>query len=189
MTRTYNISLIGDSATGKTSIANALCLESEFSNEYTPTIGASMLKIPFQDGEKTIWYYFWDTAGMETYRSLAPVYYRDSSLAIIVYDITSKKSFDSVDEWRNLYLSTVGEGFPTVIVGNKIDLEEQREVSTEDGEGKALSMNSKFIETSAKTKKNIPQILEIITEILKNQEANSVSNNGLQEQYRTTECC
>lgn len=186
--KNFNISLIGDSAVGKTTIANILCNNSEFNEEYIPTVGASMLKVPYQDGENLIWFYIWDTAGMEAYRSLAPVYYRNSSAALIVYDISKRETFNNIEDWYNLYSNTVGPDLPVIFIGNKIDLEEERSVSYDEAERRSKEMNGLFLETSAKTKKNIYKILEILAEVLKNYESHQNSSAQLVTE-KTTECC
>ena len=116
-----NISMIGDACVGKTTIAGVL-LNKKFSNDYEPTIGGSLVSIPFTDNDTKKCFYIWDTAGMEKYRSLAPVYYRDSLAAIIIYDVNSRVSFEHLEDWINHYRDNNKKNMPIMIIGNKIDL-------------------------------------------------------------------
>lgn len=75
----------------------------------------------------------WDTAGQERFRSLIPSYINDSQVVVVCYDITSRQSFDNVKSWVEQARSIRGEGVTIILVGNKIDLSEKRQVHTEDG--------------------------------------------------------
>lgn len=160
-----NISLIGDSAVGKTSIANAMA-NMKFSKEYEPTIGASMLRIPFEKDNVLYNFVIWDTAGMEKYKSLVPVYYRDSKAAIIVFDLTSPESFEHVSEWLNLYQSIVGFDNPILLIGNKLDLVENPEELRNAAEKWISEHTATYIEVSAKDNTNIDGILPLLFNIM-----------------------
>ena len=93
----------------------------------------------------------WDTAGQERYRAITHVYYRGANGAILFYDVTSRKTFDGkMQEWVNEVRAKASQGVPIVVVGNKIDLEDKREVSTDEGRQFAESMGLPFLEISAK---------------------------------------
>ncbi|EAY19861.1 small GTP-binding protein, putative [Trichomonas vaginalis G3] len=160
-----NISLIGDSAVGKTSIANAMA-QIRFSTEYEPTIGASMVKIPFEKDQQKYNFVIWDTAGMEKYKSLAPVYYRDSKASIIVFDLNSIETLEHVSEWLNLYQSIAGENNPILLIGNKLDLAEDPSEIRNQAEKWISEHSATYIEVSAKNCTNIDEILPLLFNIM-----------------------
>ena len=93
---------------------------------FQPTIGIDFITRPVQIQNKTIKLQLWDTAGQERFHSLIPSYIRDSNIAIMVYDITQKKSFENINKWQEEVKNIRGKDILMVMVGNKIDLEEQR---------------------------------------------------------------
>lgn len=95
--------------------------------------------------------YIWDTAGQEKFRSLAPMYYRDAHGALIFYDITDRMTFyGKIDEWVNVVKGKAQDDVKIVIVGNKVDMENEREVTTEEGRECAERLGASFFEVSAK---------------------------------------
>lgn len=97
----------------------------------------------------------WDTAGQERFRSLIPSYIRDSSVAVVVYDITNRASFLNTSKWIEDVRNERGNDVIIVLVGNKTDLTERRQVSVEEGEDKSTKEGIMFIESSAKAGFNI----------------------------------
>lgn len=117
--------------------------------------------------DKTVRLQLWDTAGQERFRSLIPSYIRDSHVAVIVYDITSKKSFDLVDKWIEDVKIERNDNVVLCLVGNKNDLVDKRQVSIEDGEKKAIFLNCAiFIETSTKLGYNVKNLFKKIAKSL-----------------------
>ncbi|KAB0347246.1 hypothetical protein FD754_012103, partial [Muntiacus muntjak] len=99
----------------------------------------------------------WDTAGQERFRSLIPSYIRDSTVAVVVYDITNVNSFQQTTKWIDDVRTERGSDVIIMLVGNKTDLADKRQVSIEEGERKAKELNVMFIETSAKAGYNVKQ--------------------------------
>ncbi|OHS93480.1 Ras-related protein RABF1 [Tritrichomonas foetus] len=154
---TYKVILVGNSGVGKTSIVNIFAKIESTSN--SPTIGACHYAVARNNVKLNIW----DTAGQDQYRTVLPLYFRNASIAICVFDITSKASFSQMDMWLGL----LGEHAPTtcktVIVGNKADLEDKREVWQEDGQILVEKSNSLFyIETSTVKGQNIDELFDSI---------------------------
>jgi Ras-related protein Rab-6A len=117
--------------------------------------------------KSTIKLQLWDTAGHERFKSLIPTYIRESSLAVIVYDITKPDSFKSVDQWIKLVREIRGDDIIVVIAGNKTDLESSRAVKKEELQEKASSLKvSHFYEVSAKSGDNIMNMFSSIVEEL-----------------------
>ena len=110
--------------------------------------------------DKMVRLQLWDTAGQERFRSLIPSYIKDSSVAVVVYDITSKQSFTNVRRWITEAKQIRGDGLMLVLVGNKIDAADLRKVSTEEGQALAKELDIMFIETSAKSGINVKQLFK-----------------------------
>eukprot|EP00667_Euglena_gracilis_P018141 EG_transcript_19234 len=126
-----------------------------FDKQYQATIGIDFLSQTMYLEDRTVRLQLWDTAGQERYRSLIPSYIRDSSVAVIVYDITNQQSFLNTSKWLEDVRAERGEDVLIMLVGNKTDLSDKRQVSIEEGETKAKEHNVMFIETSAKVGFNI----------------------------------
>ena len=146
----------GDISVGKTSIISVL-MGQKFNNEYEASIGVDFFSKTIKYKGKIIKLQIWDSAGQEKFRSLIPNYIRSSSLVFIVYDITNRKSFESLQLWID-FVNNI-ENSNIVIVGNKIDLEEKREIPTEEGKKFADEKNYEFFEVSAKNDKNLSDML------------------------------
>jgi small GTP-binding protein len=111
----------------------------------------------------------WDTAGQEKYRSLAPLYYRGASAALVVYDITNKESFDNARKWIQEVQTQEGQHVVIGLAGNKVDLEGQRQVKTEEGQTFAQDNGFIFYETSAKNCTNIHEMFKAIAKAVPSQ--------------------
>lgn len=150
------IIFVGDSGVGKTTMINRINNE-EFKdlNESSVGIDYYSKNIKFRGEELTL--QIWDTAGQEKYRGLIPTYARNAVLAFIIYDISSKKSFENLTEWIN-YLNSI-EKMPMIICGNKIDKLVDRQVTKEEGEEFAKKNKLVFFEVSAKTNENMNYML------------------------------
>jgi len=160
------IVLLGDTGVGKTSIALRFTQDT-FQVRTNPTIGASFLMKNMVFDDKKIKLQIWDTAGQERFRSLAPMYYRGASAALLVYDITSLVSFNKVKEWINELRLNVPEDIIMVVVGNKVDrAAKHRQVKFEVGYDYARSVGASFTETSAKTKEGIEEVFNDIAKRL-----------------------
>ena len=157
----FKLILIGDSYVGKTNIMSQY-IKKEFSLNSKSTVGVEFGTKIIKLQDKIIKAQIWDTAGQERYKSITSAYYKGAKGAFIVYDITSKTTFDSVDKWiqdLNLYGD---KNVTLLLIGNKSDLEEKRIIKKEDGEEKAKSFGLGFIETSACTGDNIDKAFETL---------------------------
>uniref|UniRef100_A0A7S0L7K7 Uncharacterized protein n=1 Tax=Coccolithus braarudii TaxID=221442 RepID=A0A7S0L7K7_9EUKA len=152
--RKYKLVFVGDQAVGKTSIISRFMYDT-FDNHYSSTIGIDFVSksVPVDDG--TIRLQLWDTAGQERFRSLIPSYIRDSHVAVVVFDITSRASFESTTKWIEDVRAQRGNDVVLVLVGNKTDMDEKREVTAAEIEAKASQEEIMFIETSAKDGFNV----------------------------------
>jgi len=164
--REVKVVLLGDTGVGKSSLVLRFVTHN-FRPFSESTIGASFMSKMISVDGKNIKYQIWDTAGQEKYRSLAPMYYRGAAAAIIVYDITSMTSFQKCKTWVKELQSYGPPEIVLVIVGNKLDLEDQREVEVEVAKRYADEIEALFIETSAKEDTNVSKAFVQISGKLK----------------------
>jgi small GTP-binding protein len=136
-----------------------------FAPDTKPTIGASTIRLPYDEQGRTNYFYIWDTAGQEQYRSLASYYFRNTAAGILVFDVTSRPSFEKLDYWVRSYREAVTENAPILLLGNKIDLP-SRAVSEEDAAAWARQRRLPYLEISAKTHTNIAEILPHVIEMV-----------------------
>jgi Ras-related protein Rab-6A len=168
--KAYKVIFLGDQSVGKTSIITHF-LYGAFENNYQATIGIDFVSKVLALPDRSIKLQLWDTAGQERFRSLIPSYLRDTAGCVVVYDVTNRKSFDSVEGWVK-EVKHERQNVVIALVGNKQDVEEsKREVSEEEGQELARRLElSIFKETSAKTGKNIQEVFKAVAEALPNPE-------------------
>uniref|UniRef100_A0A663DSF5 small monomeric GTPase n=1 Tax=Aquila chrysaetos chrysaetos TaxID=223781 RepID=A0A663DSF5_AQUCH len=184
MAKTYDylfkLLLIGDSGVGKT------CLLFRFSEDAFNTTFISTIGIDFKirtielDGKK-IKLQIWDTAGQERFRTITTAYYRGAMGIMLVYDITNEKSFDNIKNWIRNIEEHASSDVERMILGNKCDMNEKRQVSKEKGEKLAIDYGIKFLETSAKSSINVEEAFftlarDIMTKL--NRKMNDSSSSG-----------
>jgi len=157
----YKLVFLGDIYVGKTSIINRFMYDT-FDTNYQATIGIDFLSKTMYLEDRTVRLQLWDTAGQERFRSLIPNYIRDSSVAIIVFDVTNKQTFVNVDKWIEDVRAERGSDALVIIVGNKVDKVEERSVTFEEGSKKARELDAEYIESSAKTGDNIKQLFTTV---------------------------
>ena len=159
--------LIGDSYVGKTSLIQKK-INSEISTRYEETVGAAFHTYSAIVNKQKHVIQVWDTAGQEKYKSLGPVYYRNSCAAILVYDVTNRSSFDSLPQWIKTYKEvTCGKG-QIIIVANKVDLDSLSVVEDSEGMAFAESQNMLFVSTSALTGFNVSFLFQQVAQIVVN---------------------
>jgi small GTP-binding protein len=155
----FRVVLIGDSSVGKTCIVNRF-LYNAFDSDQNTTIGASYQSYSRDEGGSHIELQIWDTAGQERYRSLGPVYYRDSAAALVVFDVTNRASFENLDEWISNFRDAAGEDAQIFVLGNKIDLVDSQKVSINEAQSWCTVRGLSFTPTSAKTTVGIMDLFD-----------------------------
>ncbi len=149
------ISFIGSSSSGKTSLMRNLAGFPFIANTI-PTIGTDSVIIDFENNTELIKVHLWDTCGQENYRSITNQYYRNSKGIILVFDFTAKFTFDAINVWlEDIREYCTDDDLIIALVGNKIDLIDEREVSSEHARAVADQHNLLYYETSAKTGQNV----------------------------------
>ena len=161
------IMVIGESLVGKTALITKYT-KNKFGGAYLTTVG-----IDFQDkflniNGKEIKIELWDTAGQERFRNIAKNYFQSSDGFLLVYDLTKKSSFEKLDFWNEQINLNAPKETKYILVGNKKDLENQREVQIEEGEHFAKKNNIKFYETSAKDGTNVINVFETLAKEIVN---------------------
>eukprot|EP01016_Furgasonia_blochmanni_P050153 TRINITY_DN7703_c0_g1_i4.p1 TRINITY_DN7703_c0_g1~~TRINITY_DN7703_c0_g1_i4.p1 ORF type:complete len:277 (-),score=17.77 TRINITY_DN7703_c0_g1_i4:61-891(-) len=131
-----------------------------------PTVGIDFTPRTLQLEDRVVRLQLWDTAGQERFRSLIPGYIRDSSVAIIVFDVTKKETFVNVNKWYEDVRQLRGSDIVIALIGNKTDQKEAREVTTEEGEKRAKELDVIFVECSAKDGANVQQVFKNIGQFL-----------------------
>ncbi|XP_037117787.1 ras-related protein Rab-41 isoform X4 [Syngnathus acus] len=163
--RKFKLVFLGEQSVGKTSLITRFMYDS-FDNTYQATIGIDFLSKTMYLEDRTVRLQLWDTAGQERFRSLIPSYIRDSTIAVVVYDITNLNSFQQTSKWIDDVRTERGSDVIIMLVGNKTDLADKRQITTEEGEQRAKELNVMFIETSAKTGYNVKQLFRRVAAAL-----------------------
>ncbi|XP_058419584.1 ras-related protein Rab-8A isoform X2 [Diceros bicornis minor] len=158
MAKTYDylfkLLLIGDSGVGKTCVLFRFS-EDAFNSTFISTIGIDFKIRTIELDGKRIKLQIWDTAGQERFRTITTAYYRGAMGIMLVYDITNEKSFDNIRNWIRNIEEHASADVEKMILGNKCDVNNKRQVSKERGEKLALDYGIKFMETSAKANINV----------------------------------
>ena len=142
--------LLGESSVGKTSLIK-VAIGKKFNSSELTTYSANYSIKKFNYNGKEYTFNLWDTIGQEKYRALTKMFFKDSKIIILVYDITSEKSFKELEYWYNQVVNELGkEGYYLAIVGNKNDLYNQEKINKDQGKKFAESKKGKFKLTSAK---------------------------------------
>lgn len=157
----FKIVLLGDSGVGKSNLL-ARFARNEFYSNSKSTIGVEFQTQKMDVNGKEVKAQIWDTAGQERFRAVTSAYYRGAVGALVVYDVSRRQTFDSVGRWLNELHTHCDMNVVTILVGNKTDLKDAREVSTTDGKSLAEAQNLFFMETSALDTSNVNAAFQTI---------------------------
>lgn len=179
----FKIEVVGDCQVGKTSILKKI-IENKFNPEYIPTSGYEFYPYMFKIEDKYIKFQIWDMCGQENYRSALLNLYRNASLGILVYSITDYKTFQNLDTWITQMRKNAPFNSKIILLGNKADDEQNREVTYEQGKKVCQKYNLEFfMEVSAKSGFKSPNFLEISAaglydEFLHGEDTETTTNNN-----------
>ncbi|KAI3848453.1 hypothetical protein MKW92_022808 [Papaver armeniacum] len=172
--------LIGDSGVGKSNLLSRFS-RNEFRLDSKPTIGVEFAYRNIRVGDKLIKAQIWDTAGQERFRAITSSYYRGALGAMLVYDLTRRATFDNLRKWLEELRRFANTDMVIVLVGNKSDLVDKREVEEEEGRNLAEKEGLCFMETSALENVNVEEAyLEMVTKIFE-----ITSHKSVQEKIDT----
>ncbi|CAF3151567.1 unnamed protein product [Rotaria socialis] len=161
----FKLLIIGNSSVGKTSFLFRYADDS-FTSAFVSTVGIDFkVKTVFRH-DKRVKLQIWDTAGQERYRTITTAYYRGAMGFILMYDITNEESFNAVQDWVLQIKSHSWEKSPVILVGNKCDMADERNVQSETGERLASELGLEFFETSAKENVNVKAVFERLVDII-----------------------
>ncbi|OIW07609.1 hypothetical protein TanjilG_29982 [Lupinus angustifolius] len=172
----FKIVLIGDSAVGKSNLLSRFA-RNEFDTNSKATIGVEFQTQVVEIEGKEVKAQIWDTAGQERFRAVTSAYYRGALGALVVYDITRKGTFDGIKRWLQELDTQNDSSIVRMLVGNKCDLENIREVSIEEGKTLAEAEGMFFIETSALDATNVQTAFEIVIREIYNNMSRKVLNS------------
>jgi len=165
---TFKIIIFGDAGCGKTTLTQRF-LTNLFKSDQTMTIGVDFEVKSLTVDEQKVKLQIWDFGGEERFRFLLPTYVRGARGGLFLYDITNYSSIAHIDDWLSVIKKEIRaeDLFPIIVVGGKVDLVENREVSSADGIKIARSRNvNGFIETSSKTGENVEKTFEALTRLM-----------------------
>ena len=180
--------LIGESGVGKTCIINQF-MNGKFNADSLATLSTQFFRknIVFS-GDKNITLDIWDTAGQEMFRSLNRIFYSNSKVVVLVYDVTNKKSFDELKNyWWGQIKENCNNNIIIALAANKCDLYEQRQVSDEEGEEFAESLGALFASTSAKNDSGITKLFEDIASRILDPDFNFRANEQKKNNHKGNE--
>ncbi|KAJ8526224.1 hypothetical protein K7X08_028701 [Anisodus acutangulus] len=163
----FKIVLIGDSAVGKSNLL-ARFARDEFYPNSKSTIGVEFQTQKLDINGKEVKAQIWDTAGQERFRAVTSAYYRGAVGALLVYDISRRQTFDNIGRWLNELQTHSDMNVVTILVGNKSDLKDTREVTTAEGKSLAEAQGLFFIETSALDSSNVAVAFQTVVKEIYN---------------------
>ncbi|KAF5304117.1 hypothetical protein FQA39_LY01902 [Lamprigera yunnana] len=174
----FKVVLLGEGCVGKTSLLLRY-VEDKFNANHISTHQASFLNKKLNIEGKRVNLAIWDTAGQEKFHALGPIYYRLSNGAVLVYDITDVDSFQRIKRWVKELKKMLGNDVCLVIVGNKTDLEKDRNVSVEDAEEYAAKVGALHFHTSAKLNQCVEEMFLSLTQRMLERAAEQQQNSSL----------
>lgn len=148
--------VVGDSGVGKTNLIKRF-VKNSFSANSKATVGVEFISKSYRINEQVFKIEIWDTAGQERYKSITAAYYKGAKGALIVYDTTSKVSFENIDKWMSEIKEKSSKDMKLMIIGNKIDLKDERQVQSSEASEKAALLEAPIMETSALDATNVKE--------------------------------
>ncbi|XP_023150059.1 ras-related protein ralB-B-like [Amphiprion ocellaris] len=185
----HKVIMVGSGGVGKSALTLQFMYD-EFVEDYEPTKADSYRKKVVLDGED-VQIDILDTAGQEDYAAIRDNYFRSGEGFLLVFSITEHESFSATSEFREQILRVKEEEvIPLLVVGNKSDLEERRQVSAEEAAAKASEWNVQYVETSAKTRANVDKVFfDLMREVRKKKMLESKDKNGPSGKKKKKHCC
>ena len=188
----YKILILGDSSVGKTCFLMRYA-DNIFQETHMSTIGIDYkLKNIYLENDRLVKLQIWDTAGQDRFHSITKTYYKGANGIVLIYSVIDKKTFENVKNWLNNIKNEASDKVVVFLVGNKIDAEDLRQVSYEQGEDMAENYKLQFFECSAKTGENIEATFNaLVKKILEVNEQSSSKGKKLKQKQHggNKKCC
>uniref|UniRef100_A0A7E4VYX0 Ras-related protein Rab-8A n=1 Tax=Panagrellus redivivus TaxID=6233 RepID=A0A7E4VYX0_PANRE len=156
----FTVMLLGDSCTGKTCLLIRFKDGTFMNNNFISTVGIDYRNKLVEVEKYKVKLQIWDTAGQERFRSITSSYYRDADALLLVFDVTSRPSFENIRNWLGQVKEYAKDQVQITLVGNKIDLNSTRKVKAEEARKLAAAYNIPYLETSAKTGHNVHEAFQ-----------------------------
>ena len=175
----FKVLLLGNSDVGKSSLILRY-VDQVWSDTFAPTIGADFKVKTLEIDNKQIKMQIWDTAGQERFRNVISSYFRGSHGILLIYDITNRDSFKNLENWLIEIEKNASQNVLKILIGNKNDLVNDREIQSEEGQAFANRNGMEFIETSAKMNTNVTEAFEALAKLMMkfNSEKKNVLNKN-----------
>jgi len=163
----FKVIVIGDPAVGKTSLLTKFA-KNQFEEKYLPTVGVSIVKEPIElkDMNATINLMFWDVAGQPQFYMLHRPYFNGADGMLLVFDITRSSTFSNINNWYNSAVKYGLSGIPRILIGNKLDLKDERKIILPMAEHLSEKLNAPYFETSALTGETVKEVFQQIAELV-----------------------
>ncbi|OHS95378.1 Ras-related protein Rab-6.2 [Tritrichomonas foetus] len=178
---------VGTESVGKTSILNRI-ENNTFHENLPPTVGGNSVHISEYFNGANVNLNIWDTAGQERYRSMLSMYYHGSAIACIIFSLTCKESFDDIKKWHE-EISNNSIPPKILVIGNKIDLNDQRQVNYDYAKAYAKEIRAEYIEVSAKTGENMSELKDILLNVASKVKPKKKVTIEINDEPETKSCC
>ena len=193
----FKVLLLGNSDVGKSSLLLRF-VDSVWNDAFVPTIGVDFKVKTLDINNQKVKMQIWDTAGQERFRTVVSTYFRGAHGILLLYDVTNKDSFKNLESWLIEIEKNAKEKVLKILIGNKCDLTEDREISEEEGKAFALRNGMEFMETSAKMNTNVSEAFETLAKLMiefnntnktqKNEGKNLKASSGMDLKTKKS-CC
>ena len=194
----FKVIIVGDSGVGKTNLLTCFC-EGVFKDNYVATIGVDFKIKMLQVDEKRVKMQIWDTAGQERFRNITQTYYKGAAGIVLAYSISDNRSYTNITTWIKQIENNASDDVCKILLGTKSDLQEERQVTYEEGNVLAKKYNMQFLEVSAKTGINVYECFTALAREIKEKrdqipkpttvESSNITVNGLKpKKKKNCEC-
>jgi Ras-related protein Rab-1A len=174
----FKVLLLGNSDVGKSSLLLRF-VDSVWNDAFVPTIGVDFKVKTLEINNKKVKMQIWDTAGEERFRTVVSTYFRGAHGILLLYDVTNRDSFKNLENWLIEIEKNSSEKVLKILLGNKCDLNDDREIQPDEGRAFADRNGMEFMETSAKMNTNVNEAFETLGKLMI--EFNSKNNNKTQQ--------
>ena len=161
----FKVLLLGNSDVGKSSLLLRY-VDSVWNDAFVPTIGVDFKVKTLNINNKNVKMQIWDTAGQERFRTVVSTYFKGAHGILLLYDVTNKDSFKNLESWLIEIEKNSNQKVLKILIGNKCDLTEEREITAEEGKAFALRNGMEFMETSAKMNTNVTEAFETLGKLM-----------------------
>ena len=173
----FKVLLLGNSDVGKSSMLLRF-VDSVWNDAFTPTIGVDFKVKTLEINNKRVKMQIWDTAGQERFRTVVSTYFRGAHGILLLYDVTNKDSFKNLENWLIEIEKNSNQKVLKILIGNKCDLTEDREITTEEGQTFANRNGMQFMETSAKMNTNVSEAFTTLGKLMIEFNSKTNTNQG-----------